>query len=138
MKRLAALLFLAATVAAAGAAAASPPTHQAQITIRHQTSHCHAWALGSGAYAAHLNATIEAGGTITIKNDDLMSHRLTQQGGPPAVVERAPMSHFGATATVRFPRAGVYRFRTIAGEDYAAGVETTGADNVLTLKVVVR
>ena len=48
------------------------------------------------------------------------------------------MSHVGATASVKFPRAGTYVFTTKAGEDYMKGVKTIGEDNVLTLKVVVR
>ena len=48
------------------------------------------------------------------------------------------MSHFGATSKVTFLRAGTYVFTTKAGEDYMKGVKTTGEDNVLTLKVVVR
>ena len=48
------------------------------------------------------------------------------------------MSHMGATTTVKFPHAGTYVFTTKPGEDYMKGVMTTGEDNVLTLKVVVR
>jgi hypothetical protein len=39
---------------------------------------------------------------------------------------------------VTFARAGVYTFKTVAGEDYMKGVKTTGADNVLKLVVTVR
>ena len=48
------------------------------------------------------------------------------------------MNHMGASTTVDFAKAGVYRFRTRAGEDYTPGIETGGADNVLTLTVTVR
>ena len=39
---------------------------------------------------------------------------------------------------VRFPKAGVYRFATKAGEDYSKGVRTLGPDNTLKLRVIVR
>jgi hypothetical protein len=44
----------------------------------------------------------------------------------------------GATTTVKFLHPGTYVFTTKPGEDYMKGVKTTGEDNVLTLKVVVR
>ena len=119
-------------------AAIGSATH-AQITIRHQTSHCHAWALGHGPYAAHLDAALAVGGTITIKNDDVMSHRLIEKRGPVAIYAGSRlMSRMGATTKVTFPRAGTYVFTTKPGEDYMKGVKTTGEDNVLTLRVVVR
>lgn len=138
MKTVTSLVAVVVLGAALATAAASSTTH-AKITIRHQTSHCHAWALGQGAYGAHLNAALAVGGTITFKNDDVMSHRLIEKSGPKAVISGSPaMSHIGATATVKFPRAGTYVFTTKVGEDYMKGVETTGEDNVLILKVVVR
>jgi hypothetical protein len=36
---------------------------------------------------------------------------------------------------VTLSRAGVYPFRTIAGEDYMSGFETVGPDNVLRLTI---
>jgi hypothetical protein len=48
------------------------------------------------------------------------------------------MSHAAATMHVKFANAGVYTFKTKAGEDYMKGVKTIGADNVLRLKVTVR
>jgi plastocyanin len=138
MKTLTSLLAVA-ILGAAIATVAAGSTANAQITIRHQTSHCHAWALGQGAYAAHLDARLAVGGTITVTNNDVMSHRLIEKSGPTAKISVSPlMSHMGAKATVKFPRAGTYVFTTKAGEDYMKGVKTTGEDNVLTLKVVVR
>ena len=118
-------------------AAASP--NNARVTIRHQTAHCHAWALNSGPYAAHLDTSVAVGGTIIVTNNDVMPHRLIEKSGPNAVLSSSPsMSHVGAKLKVMFPRAGTYIFTTKAGEDYMKGVKTTGDDNVLTLKVVVR
>jgi hypothetical protein len=138
MKTFTSLLAVGILGAALATAAIGSPTH-AQITIRHQTSHCHTWALGQGHYAAHLNAALAVGGSITIKNNDVMSHRLIEKSGSNAVYSGSRlMSHIGATTKVTFRRAGTYVFTTKPGEDYMKGVMTTGEDNVLTLKVVVR
>jgi plastocyanin len=132
-------LFAVVVLGAALATAATSSTTHAKITIRHQTSHCHAWALGHGPYTAHLDAALAAGGTITITNNDVMSHRLIEKGGPSATISGSPaMSHMGATTTVKFLHPGTYVFTTKTGEDYMKGVKTTGEDNVLTLRVVVR
>jgi hypothetical protein len=50
------------------------------------------------------------------------------------------MTRMGAVASVRFTKAGVYRFKTKPGEDYswASHMETKGEDNVLRLTVTVR
>ena len=48
------------------------------------------------------------------------------------------MSHMVARTTFRFPKAGTYRFRTKAAEDYMSRITTTGDNNVLTLTVTVR
>jgi len=131
-------LFAVVVLGAALATAAASSTTHAKITIRHQTSHCHAWALGHGAYMAHLDAAIPVGGTITVTNNDVMSHRLIEKSGPRAVISGSPaLTHMGATATVKFPHAGTYVFTTKAGEDYMKGVKTIGEDNVLRLTVTV-
>jgi plastocyanin len=130
----AALLLVAITAAAASGTAA----RQARVTIRHQTSHCHAWSVDGGSFAAHISLKLGTGGSITFRNNDVMPHRLIEANGPTARFLSSPsMSHMGATLKVTFPRAGTYTFRTEAGEDYMAGVKTTGEDNILTLKVVV-
>ena len=85
-------------------------------------------------------------------NDDVMPHRLVEVSGRAVTmrnsttmpmmggyVSRTPgvMNHMGAGTTVTFRKAGLYRFRTRAGEDYLPGITTTGLDNVLTLTVTV-
>ena len=47
------------------------------------------------------------------------------------------MNKPGAGATVMFTRPGTYVLGTKPGEDYTKGIVTTGADNVLKLRVVV-
>jgi plastocyanin len=136
LKALSAVVLVGAVVATVAVAA---PAKNARLTIRHQTKNCHTWALDRGTYAAHVDARLPVGGTITITNNDVMPHRLIEQRGPNAVFSgRVSMDHMGATLKVTFPRAGTYVFKTKAGEDYMEGVKTTGEDNVLTLKVVVR
>jgi plastocyanin len=135
-------LALLSTAVAAGmlatvAGAAQPTQHR--VTIRHQVQHCHSWSVDNGPFRAHLDMSLRAGGTLTLTNNDVMSHRLIQQSGPRAVLNGSPaLAHIGASVKVTFPRAGTYRFTTKAGEDYTKGVKTTGEDNVLTMKVVVR
>lgn len=139
MKSLAALLALVAVGAVvATAAVASTPRH-ASIVIRHQVNHCHAWSLDKGPYAAHVDAKLAAGGSITFMNSDVMSHRLIEKSGRAVTFTGSPaMSHMMSTVKVTFRHAGIYRFTTKPGEDYTSGVKTIGEDNVLTLTVTVR
>lgn len=131
-----ALLALGAAVAATAVAAA--PQH-ASITIRHQTVGCHAWALGSGPYKAHVDAKLAAGSSISFKDIDVMPHQLIEKSGPAVVYTGSrSMRHMGATVKVTFRHVGTYRFTTRVGEDYTNGIKTTGEDNVLTLTVTVR
>jgi plastocyanin len=112
----------------------------ATITIRHQMKGCHTWSFNSGAYKATLKAQLSRGATLTFRNNDVMPHRLVGTSGPAVKVLTPLMNHVGATARVRFTKAGVYKFKTKAGEDYswASGMKTTGEDNVLRLTVTVR
>jgi plastocyanin len=138
MKTFAIASTVLAAAALAGSAGAVTPT-QHRVTIRHQVQHCHSWSVDNGPFRAHLDVSLPVGGTLTLTNNDVMSHRLIQQSGPRAVLHGSPaLAHIGATLKVTFPRAGAYRFTTKAGEDYMKGVKTTGEDNVLTMSVVVR
>ena len=135
------LIFVIATAlvgaTTAAAAIAGPPAH-VNVTIRHQTHHCHAWAIGAGTYAAALKVAVARNATLTITNNDVMPHRLMQKAGPAVRMSgRASMSHPGAKVSLTFSRPGVYRFMTKVGEDYMKGVRTIGEDNVLTMKVTV-
>jgi plastocyanin len=119
-------------------AAATTPGHTIKIEIRHQMHGCHTWAVGNSKFAAHQVARIHAGDALRFKNDDLMPHKLVKTHGTAVVFAGKPlMSHAAASVSVTFARAGVYTFKTVAGEDYVKGVMTTGEDNHLTLRVVV-
>jgi hypothetical protein len=68
-----------------------------------------------------------------------MPHKLVQVAGPRVgLPDGASMNSVGAMVEVRFPKAGVYRFTTKAGEDYSTGVHTVGPDKTLELRVIVR
>jgi hypothetical protein len=128
---------VAVTLAVASLAAAALPG-SAGVLIRHQVRGCHAWSVNGGPFAASHTISLARNASLTVTNNDVMPHKLVQVSGPAAVLKRVSMSHMGATATVRFPSVGVYRFTTKAGEDYMAGMKTIGEDNVLVLVVRVR
>ena len=109
------------------------------ITIRHKMRGCHAWSFASGPYKATLKIRVDRDATLRFVNNDVMPHKLVQLAGPKTGIAKANMNHVGAVAVLMFPRAGVYKFGTKAGEDYK-GMEpkTIGEDNVLRLTVVVR
>jgi hypothetical protein len=124
----------------------------AVLLIRHQRAHCHTWSLNGGPFKAAQTLSLKAGSSLTIIDNDVMPHRLIKLSGPAVrmrngtvmpmmggYVSQTPglMNHMGARTRVTFKSAGVYRFRTKAGEDFMPGIETTGADNVLTLVVTV-
>jgi plastocyanin len=141
----------AVLVGTALAAPASAPRH-ASVLIRHQLRGCHSWSVNGGKFAPSQRLTLRRGGTITITNDDVMSHKLVKLSGPAVLMKNVKtsmgmgmhgyqgpgmMGHMGAQTRVTFLSAGVYRFTTKAGEDYVAGVKTIGEDNVLKLTVKV-
>lgn len=131
-------LALAIALAVAAPAFAS---QSRTITIHHQMRGCHAWALGAtGAYKASLSVSLTRGATLEFVNNDVMPHALVQTSGPNVKVVTPAMRRVGATAGVRFSKAGVYRFTTKPGEDYkwASKMKTTGEDYVLRLTVTVR
>lgn len=149
---LAAVLGLA--LAAAGSGSAAGRASSASILIQHQVAHCHAWSVNGGPFAAHHSISLARGATLKFTNDDVMPHRLVEVSGPRHLSMRngttmpmgkgmhrasgpGTMNSMGATTTVRLTAPGTYKFTTKAGEDYMAGVQTTGEDNVLTLTVVV-
>jgi len=131
---------LAACAAALLVSSASAHGTAATVTIRHQMHGCHAWSFEDGAYRATLNVQLKRGELLTIRNNDVMPHKLVRTSGPALKVLTPAMKHMGATARVRFAKAGIYKFKTKPGEDYswASHMETKGEDNVLRLTVTVR
>jgi hypothetical protein len=162
MKIIATTLFglaLGATGAVSAAGAAAPALQSLPVQIRHQTAGCHTWSANGSPFRAALSVKLARGGKLSITDNDVMPHQLVRLSGPRVAYSlvnpgsmmggsmmgtlKAPyasgmMPHPGAVLRVTFARAGVYTFRTAAGEDYMKGVKTTGEDNVLKLVVTVR
>lgn len=131
---------LAACSAALIVSSASAHGTAATLTIRHQIRGCHSWSLNGGAYKATQFVQLSRGATLTVRNNDVMSHKLVLTSGPAVRIATPRMSRVGAVARVRFTKAGVYRFKTKPGEDYswASHMQTKGEDNILRLTVTVR
>ena len=135
---------LIAALAACGAAllvsSASAHGTASTLTIRHQIHGCHTWSFSGGANNAVQSITLTRGATLTVKNNDVMPHKLVRTSGPAVQIRTPGMNRMGAVARVQFTKAGVYRFKTKPGEDYswASHMETKGEDNVLRLTVTVR
>jgi plastocyanin len=132
------LLFVAATALLAVSTASAAGT--TTITISHQTKGCHMWQVANGNPKANLFVTVKAGTVLRFVNNDVMPHRLIQQTGPKLRLTRPNMNRMSASTSVRLAHAGVYRFTTKAGEDYAwmKSMKTIGEDNVLHLTVHVK
>ena len=143
----------ALTAALTLSAAASNPT-SATLEIHHKVKGCHVWSLNGGAFGVSQTAKLKPGGSVLITDNDLMPHKLIKlSGGAVAMKLVAPgnasvgalkppyaageMPHMSAVLKVTFPKAGVYTFKTVSGEDYTPNVKTVGEDNVLKLKVAV-
>jgi plastocyanin len=132
-------IVVASLAIAAAAAAANTPQKHATLTISHQMRGCHSWALNGGPSVVQQVVSLARGGTITVVDNDVMPHKLVQLGGSGVKIVAAQMSRAGAKAQVTFTKAGVYKFATKAGDDYAyaKNIKTIGEDNVLRLTVVV-
>jgi len=136
-------------LAACGSSSSTPMPHTqtagtdgakaASLVIQHTSAGCHNWSLNGSPLATHQVARLQHGNGITVTDDDVMPHELIQTAGPATQMAGMQMGKMGAQSTVVFPTPGVYKFTTKAGEDYpsAAGIVTTGEDNVLTLTVYV-
>jgi plastocyanin len=122
-----------------GASAAVAAPKQVTVTIQHQTRGCHAWAVGHGAFAATHAVTVTRGATLTFVNNDVMPQKIVlKSGAKVSFVGKPNLAKPAASVKVVFPKAGVYTFSTVAGEDYVKGIKTVGPDNVLKLVVTVK
>jgi plastocyanin len=133
---------ISATSTDGAAKPASPPIRpsatapqNAAVVIRHQKAHCHAWSFNGSGYAADQTAQLKVGASITVKNNDVMSHKLVELSGPAATITTAAMNKSGATSQITFSKPGTYLLGTKPGEDYTKGIVTTGADNVLRMQI---
>jgi plastocyanin len=143
-------LLVSAGAMATGASAAG---NGSTVTIRHETHGCHSWSANGDAYKATQAIKLHRGASLTLTNNDVMSHKLIETSGPGIAITRinvgmgmglkgtfpaAMLARMGSSSKVTFAKAGVYKFTTKAGEDYKGiNVKTTGEDNVLRLTVTV-
>jgi plastocyanin len=139
MKHLSLFAVLAVALTIPVALASAAGSSKNTVLIRHQVAHCHAWSFDGGKFVAAASGTVAKGGTIAFTNNDVMSHRLFEKKGPAVTFVGSPnLNKLGSKVIVRFRTAGTYVFGTKPGEDYMKGITTTGADNVLTLKITVK
>ena len=136
IKRMLPFVVALALLAVSSASAARTTT----ITISHQMKGCHMWQVANGNPKVNLSVTVKAGTVLRIVNNDIMPHRLIQQAGPKLRLTRPNMNRMSASTSLKLAHAGVYRFTTKAGEDYAwmKSMKTIGEDNVLHMTVHVK
>jgi plastocyanin len=137
-RTLSVLAVAGATLALAAPASTSTGS---SLIIRHQLRGCHSWSYNGGAYKVSQVVTLKQGARLSIANNDIMPHKLVKVSGPKMQLPAsANMNHMGATTQIAFTKAGVYKFTTKPGEDYAnmRMMKTIGEDNVLRLTVTVR
>jgi plastocyanin len=134
-----------ALVAALGVALAVPTASSAApprtMTITHVMRGCHAWDLGYGPMRATMSISVKRGAVVKFVNNDVMPHRLVQTAGPQIQMSGANMNRMAASATGRFAKPGVYRFKTVFGAffPWAASMSSKiGKMNVLHLTIRVQ
>jgi hypothetical protein len=111
---------------------------QVTVTIHHQTIGCHTWAVGHGVDGVVRRVTVTRGTTLVFVNNDVMPQRIVQKyGSHLTFLGRTNLSKPAASVKVALLKPGIYKFGTVAGEDYYKGIKTVGEDNVLKLVVTV-
>src|SRR5262249_21582142 len=137
MKRTLSILGVAGA-ALAFAGTASTHSGGPLLIIHHQMRGYDPWSYNGGPPRVPHSVVLQRGHSLWIGNNDVMPHKLVQFSGPKLMLPAsANMNSMGAMTEVRFTKAGVYTFRTKAGEDYKnmGHMKTIGADNVLKLTV---
>lgn len=127
-------------VAAVVAAALKNPVvlkGSTRLTIAHVQRGCHIWSTASGTRTDGVKVVLRPGQRLTVINQDLDTHKLVRLAGPKLALGKAMSMNDSVTLTFRAP--GTYKLRTKKIE--MAGmpeIETTGADHILAMLVVVR
>jgi hypothetical protein len=130
VKRLAAVVILAALLAPSGATAAQT----VRLTIAHVVQGCHVW-VGRGP---STKLTLARGARVIIRADCPMDFDLAQTKGPKLVLGD-PRIYTGQSKTLVFRKAGTYRFAvTNVQTPEERGLVVLGQVNALALTVVVR
>ena len=137
MKRLAlAAATLAIGVGApVGAIAASTPTFR--MSIVHYVRGCHVWKT-TDLRGAKTTVTVKRGTRVQIRLSCPMDFEFRQLRGPRLALGN-PRTSAGTSRTIVFRRAGTYvLIATNVQSSAEQGLQTLGADNVLSLTVVAR
>jgi hypothetical protein len=128
-----------AVLAAAGvlvgvAAAASPAV---RLAIIHTVRGCHVWKTPAKVLTETTVVTVKAGAKVEVRASCPMDFDLVQLGGP--ALPGLSRLQAGTTRTLLFRKRGTYVVRaTNVRTSEELGLQTLGADHVLTLTVVVR
>lgn len=137
MKRLAlAAATLAIGVGApVGAIAASTPSFR--MSIVHYVRGCHVWKT-TGLRGAKTTVKVKRGTRVEIRLSCPMDFEFRQLRGPRLALGN-PRTSAGTSRTIVFRRAGTYVLvATNIQSSAEQGLQTLGADNVLSLTVVAR
>ena len=128
------LLGLALVAAPLGTAAVASPT--VRLSILHTVHGCHVW-MTTKVLGPSTTITVKRGTRLEIRPLCPMDFDFAQAAGPRLALGN-PRTLRGSTRTVVFPRKGVYRLTARNVQSPAdVGLQTLGADNLLTLTVVV-
>jgi hypothetical protein len=129
------LLGLALIAVPFATAAAASPTFR--LSIVHTVHGCHVW-VTTKVLGPSTRITVKPGTRLEIRPQCPMDFDLAQVAGPKLVLG-APRLLRGTSRTIVFARRGVYRLTARNVQSPAdVGLQTLGADNLLTLTVVVR
>ena len=121
---------------AVSALAVAAPSKTVRLEIIHTFRGCHVWQSSHDLGAAGT-LRLRRGDRITIRVSCPMDFRLSQRRGPRLSLGD-PVFHTGTQRTIVFARAGVYVLAGVNLQSSAEmGLQTLGADNALTLKVIV-
>ncbi len=118
-----------------GAIAASTPSFR--MSIVHYVRGCHVWKT-TGLRGTKATVTVKRGTRVEIRLSCPMDFDFRQLRGPRLVLGN-PRTSAGTSRTIVFRRAGTYVLIARNVQSSAEqGLQTLGADNVLSLTVVAR
>ena len=116
--------------------AVAAPSKTVRLEIVHTFRGCHVWQSSHDLGPAGT-LRLQRGDRIRIRVSCPMDFRVTQVRGPKLSLGD-PVFHTGTQRTIIFPKRGIY---VLSGANVQSssdmGLQTLGADNTLTLKVVV-
>jgi hypothetical protein len=118
-----------------GAIAASTPTFR--MSIVHYVRGCHVWKV-TGLRGAKTTVTVKRGTRVQIRLSCPMDFDFRQLRGPRLALGN-PRTTTGTSRTIVFRKAGTYVVTATNVQSSAEqGLQTLGADSILTLTVVAR